>query len=238
MSVKTRRSLRGGGAVVKVWEMDSLAGGRFADYHGPMVTISHLTLLGSLSGGASAEEYLETVGDVVLSVTDMPVQGRCTTTKSSGDYQADQKACEVALLNHPVESLGLPEKTILFPGRDRTYANGSCLTGSFEPLAKIFDTACKAALARMGKARVTDAISPSSWVSTRDYKGSSGSVKVKIGVGSSGRATYCVTIKPGGDASTDGAVCRDVLKNAVFEPALDSMGLRTPSVYSRSWQFQ
>jgi TonB family protein len=172
-----------------------------------------------------------------LIVTDAPVQRRCTVVLSSGSYELDQKACDRALASLPAASGGLPKGSYIFPGRDRRYADGSCVLPDGASKLSNLDSLCTALLQSMGKARVTMAIRPDAWVRSSELRGfqASGPVTVSIGISPQGKASYCTIARSSGDANFDQAVCQAILKRARFEPALDELGRPVPSMYARQW---
>jgi hypothetical protein len=173
-----------------------------------------------------------TDGGVAMQITDLPVQERCVVTLSSGSYLLDHQACARALADVPAQFGGLPEGSYLFPGRDRRYADGSCVLADGSPVPADLASTCASLLKQMGKARVTMAAKREDWVRPADLPGSAdatlGSISVSIGVSPAGTARFCVPIRSSGNAVVDKAVCDAVLKRAQFEPALDAGGPARP----------
>jgi len=197
-----------------------------------------LMLLALTPTTGPAKSITLTEGQTQLRVTDEPVQSRCVVVASSGSYAADQHACGRALAAIPSKAAGVPEGTYLFPGRDRSYANGTCAYPNGVRPTTAEETVCAQLLNAMGKARVTMAIEPERWVRPEDFKdlsGNPGRIMVSIGVSTAGRASYCSVIRSSENASLDALVCQAILKRAKFAPALDKVGQPIPSAYDREW---
>lgn len=196
-----------------------------------------LTIIPSV-GMAASHALID--GKTQLRVTDDPVQRRCVVVATSGSYETDRLACNRALVTMSTTAVGVPEGTYLFPGRDRRYANGTCAYPNGEPPTTAEKAACAQVLTSMGKARVTMAIEPESWVQPTDLRGLSGNrgaIMVSIGVSTTGRASYCAVIQSSENASFDSLVCQGILRRARFDPAIDKDGQPTPSAYDRRWTF-
>jgi hypothetical protein len=181
-----------------------------------------------------------TDGGVEMQVTDLPVQGRCVVTLSSGSYLLDHQACARALADVPAQFGGLPEGAYLFPGRDRRYADGSCVLADGSPVPADLTSTCASLLKQMGKARVTMAVDPEHWVRPADLPDSADatprSINVSIGASPAGAASFCVPIRSSGSAILDKAVCDATLRRAKFEPALDTAGQPVPGAYARQFR--
>lgn len=196
-----------------------------------------LTLIPSV-GMAASRVLID--GKTQLRVTDDPVQRRCVVVATSGSYETDRLACNRALVTMSPIAVGIPEGTYLFPGRDRGYANGTCAYPNGEVPTTAEKAACAQVLTSMGKARVTMAVDPGSWVQPTDFEGVEGNrgiIRVSIGVSTSGRASYCVVVQSSENTSLDSLVCQAILQRARFDPAVDKDGQPIPSSYDRRWTF-
>jgi hypothetical protein len=180
-----------------------------------------------------------TDGAVEMRVTAEPVRSRCVVTVSSGSHSLDEQACARALAAVPAQLGGLPQGSYLFPGRDRRYADGSCVLADGSPIPSDLASTCASILKRMGKARVVMAVNPEQWVRPADLPASAsgpGSINLSVGVGPAGTASFCVSIRASGSAAVDKAACDAILKRAKFEPALDAAGQPVPSAYARQFR--
>jgi hypothetical protein len=181
-----------------------------------------------------------TDGGVEMQVTDLPVQRRCIVTMSSGSYSLDQQACARALAGVPAQFGGLPDGSYLFPGRDRRYADGSCVLAGGSPVPADLTTNCSSLLKQMGEARVAMAVDPQNWIRPADLPRNAGAIQdmihVSIGISAAGAASFCVPSGSSGSAVLDRAVCDAIIKHAKFEPALDAAGKTAPSVDARQFR--
>jgi hypothetical protein len=183
---------------------------------------------------AMARTMHVTDGGIQMLVTDAPVLRRCVVVTSSGSYEADMAACQRAADTTPVNLLGLPTGTYLFPGSDRRYSDGTCVLPKRAQRPHDFASVCGAALASLGKARVATAIDAESWVRQSDIPATGAHVQVGIGVGTDGHATYCTIAHS--TAQSGGTICQAILQRARFEPALNEAGEPMPFAYERAWQ--
>lgn len=189
--------------------------------------VSVCLLILGVAGPLSARSITVTDGGVEMRVTDQPVQRRCVVTVSSGSYSRDQQACERALAGVPAQSGGLPEGAYLFPGRDRRYADGSCVMANGSPVPDNLASSCASLLKQMGEARVSMALDRRNWVRPADLPKADATadlVRVSIGISPTGAASFCVPIPSSGSVVLAKAICDAILKRAKFEPALDATG--------------
>jgi hypothetical protein len=182
---------------------------------------------------AMARTVSMTDGGIQMLVTDAPVLRRCVVVTSSGSYEANMAACQRAADATPVNLLGLPPGTYLFPGSDWRYSDGTCVLPKGAQRPHDFASICRAALASLGKARVAAAIDAETWVRRSDIRAAGARVQVGIGVGPDGHATYCTVA---GSAEAGGTVCQAILQRARFKPALNEAGEPMPFAYERVWQ--
>lgn len=78
-----------------------------------------------------------------------------------------------------------------------------------------------------------------SWVTTDDYPSSAqreeatGTTGTRLGVGADGRVTSCDVTSSSGNSALDQAACRNLMRRARFEPALDRDGNPISSTFNK-----
>ena len=96
-----------------------------------------------------------------------------------------------------------------------------------------------------GRTRVaTPATNPGSWLDVGDYptelvrKGMQGLVMFRLGVDAEGKPTGCAIQQSTRPAEFDKVVCRNLIRKARFDPALDAAGKPMPSFWRSSVRFE
>ena len=78
------------------------------------------------------------------------------------------------------------------------------------------------------------------WVTTDDYprvairREEQGIARFKVEVDARGKVTDCSITRTSGSAALDEATCKNVIKRARFEPAIDKYVIKVPGTYSNS----
>lgn len=90
---------------------------------------------------------------------------------------------------------------------------------------------------------VTPRTPPSSWISPTDYpsaqlsNGTQGLINFRLGVDETGKPTSCTIQQATQPAGFDKVVCREMLRNARFSPALDAAGKPMASYWRSTVRF-
>ncbi len=91
---------------------------------------------------------------------------------------------------------------------------------------------------------VTPKGSPANWIASGDYprellaKGAQGLVQFRLIVGQDGKPTECFIQESTRPKGFDDAVCKSMMRNARFDPALDKDGVAIKSYWRSSVRFQ
>ena len=156
----------------------------------------------------------------------------CVVVTSSGVADVDDAACERASASNARHPDTIPKGTYFFGNAERQPVE--CRNDTGVDLPEGFDRACADLVQRMQRARFVRAIRPQLWLAQAAFTGFTGppgTLSMRVGVGANGRPTYCLLTTRSGNRTFDGVFCTIIRKRARFEPALNSEGQPTPSIY-------
>jgi hypothetical protein len=181
---------------------------------------------------ASAEDIRVVDRNVTMILDPAAPELTCTVVESSGNKVLDDFACNRAAAAHARHPGALPPGTYFYYDSERRPVQ--CRTETTDAWTEAADQACADLVQRMQSARLVRAIRPHMWLAQAaftGFTGPEGMLTVRIGVGSNGRPSYCYLETRSGNRTFDGVFCTIIRKRARFEPALNSAGQPTPSVY-------
>ena len=194
-----------------------------------------LVPLAALSLGAqsvSAADIRAVDREVTMILDSAAPELSCVVVETARNKVLDDHACARAAAANARHPGALPPGTTIYYDNERRPAQ--CQTESEVGWTEAAGRACADLIQRMHLARMVRAIRPQQWLAQAaftGFTGPEGTLTVRIGVGSNGRPTYCYLESASGNRTFDGVFCTIIRKRARFEPALNSEGQPTASVY-------